>query len=501
MNRKLHILLLISVFVVATCGLIYELIAGTLASYLLGDSVTQFSTIIGAYLFSMGIGSWISKYFEKNIISWFIQLEIIVGLIGGTSSTILFLVFENAASFRIILYGLVGITGILVGLEIPLLMRILKDRYEFKDLVSRIFTFDYIGALLASLVFPLLLIPYLGLVKTSYLVGILNVAVALLVCVSFKKEIKAGRYLQSSAILSMLFLTVGFVYADTITNFSESLSYNETIIYSKSTPYQRIILTKKGKILKLFLNGNLQFSSDDEYRYHEALVHPGLQALSNAQHILVMGGGDGLAVREILKYPNVKTITLVDLDKGMTELFKSNHMLVNLNQRSLLSPKVKVINADAFAWLRQQTKKFDFIVIDFPDPSNYSVGKLYTNTFYTLAKRVLNQKGIMVVQSTSPYVAPKSFWTVDTTLRSIGMHTIPYHNYVPSFGEWGYIMATNSLYKTPVSFKPGMKFISKESFKQMLYFPKDMAKVKTEVNKLNNQVLVKYFEDEWAVVL
>jgi spermidine synthase len=502
MNKKLHALLLISVFVVATCGLIYELIAGTLASYLLGDSVTQFSTIIGVYLFSMGIGSWVSKYFEKNIISWFIQLEILVGLVGGTSSTILFLVFENIASFRIILYSLVGITGILVGLEIPLLMRILKDRYEFKDLVSKVFTFDYIGALLASIVFPLLLIPYLGLVKTSYMVGILNVGVALIVCISFKKEIKAAVYLQTSAIISILALLVGFVYAGVITNFSESLTYADTIIYSKSTPYQRIILTKKGKVLRLFLNGNLQFSSDDEYRYHEALVHPGLQALPNARNVLVMGGGDGLAVREILKYPNIRSITLVDLDKGMTGLFKSNHMLLNLNKGSLLSPKVKVINADAFTWLRQDKKKFDFMVIDFPDPSNYSVGKLYTNSFYTLAKAVLAPGGIMVIQATSPYVAPKSFWTVDTTLRSVGLHTIPYHNYVPSFGEWGYIMATeNPVYKKPAVFLPGMRFVTKESLDLMFYFPKDMAKVKTEVNKLNNQVLVKYFEDEWSSVL
>lgn len=502
MNKKLHALLLISVFVVATCGLIYELIAGTLASYLLGDSVTQFSTIIGVYLFSMGIGSWVSKYFEKNIISWFIQLEILVGLVGGTSSTILFLVFESIASFRIILYSLVGITGILVGLEIPLLMRILKDRYEFKELVSKVFTFDYIGALLASLVFPLLLIPYLGLVKTSYLVGILNVGVALIVCVSFKKEIKAAVYLQSSAVISILALLVGFVYAGVITNFSESLTYTDTIIYSKSTPYQRIILTKKGKVLRLFLNGNLQFSSDDEYRYHEALVHPGLQALPNARNVLVMGGGDGLAVREILKYPNIQSVTLVDLDKGMTGLFKSNRMLLNLNKSSLLSPKVKVINADAFTWLRQDKKKFDFMVIDFPDPSNYSVGKLYTNSFYKLAKGVLAPGGIMVIQATSPYVAPKSFWTVDTTLRSVGLHTIPYHNYVPSFGEWGYIMATeNPVYKKPAVFLPGMRFVTKESLDLMFYFPKDMAKVKTEVNKLNNQVLVKYFEDEWSSVL
>jgi spermidine synthase len=502
MNKKLHALLLISVFVVATCGLIYELIAGTLASYLLGDSVTQFSTIIGVYLFSMGIGSWVSKYFEKNIIYWFIQLEILVGIVGGTSSTILFLVFESVASFRIILYSLVGLTGILVGLEIPLLMRILKDRYEFKDLVSRVFTFDYIGALLASLVFPLLLIPYLGLVKTSYLVGILNVSVALIVCVNFKKEVKAATYLQTSAIISIIGLLIGFVYANNITSYAESLTYADTIIYSKSTPYQRIILTKKGKVLRLFLNGNLQFSSDDEYRYHEALVHPGLQALPHAKDVLIMGGGDGLAVREILRYPQIKSVTLVDLDKGMTALFKSNSMLLNLNKRSLLSPKVTVINADAFTWIRAQKRKFDFVVVDFPDPSNYSVGKLYTNAFYKLAKGVLSETGIMVVQSTSPYVAPKSFWTVDKTLRSVGLHTIPYHNYVPSFGEWGYIMATQGQpYVKPKHFLPGMKFVSPESLNQMFYFPPDMAKVETEVNKLNNQALVKYFEDEWAAVL
>ncbi|WP_131536937.1 polyamine aminopropyltransferase [Pedobacter nototheniae] len=503
MNKRLPALLLISVFVVATCGLIYELIAGTLASYLLGDSVTQFSTIIGVYLFSMGIGSWISKYFDKNILSWFIQIEILVGLVGGFSSTILFLVFENIASFRIVLYGLVSLTGILVGLEIPLLMRILKDRFEFKDLVSKVFTFDYIGALLASLIFPLVLIPHLGLVKTAYLFGLLNVAVALIVCVNFKKEIKAALYLQTASFVSIVALIIGFIYANKITSFSESLTYSDTIIYSKSTPYQRIILTKKGKVLRLFLNGNLQFSSDDEYRYHEALVHPGLQELPNAKNILVMGGGDGLAVREILKYPQVETVTLVDLDKGMTSLFQSNKILLGLNKGSLLSPKVKIVNADAFSWVKAEKRKFDFIVIDFPDPSNYAVGKLYTNSFYNLVKNILAPNGLMVIQSTSPYVAPKSFWTVNKTLESVGLKTIPYHNYVPSFGEWGYIMATNpdNIYKKPVHYLPGLRFMSKESLDLMLYFPKDMAKVETEVNKLNNQILVKYFEEEWANVL
>jgi spermidine synthase len=186
----------------------------------------------------------------------------------------------------------------------------------------------------------------------------------------------------------------------------------------------------------------------------------------------------------------------------MTSLFQKNSMLVALNKKSLVSPKVKVINADAFSWVREQKKKFDFIVVDFPDPANYSVGKLYTNSFYTLIKELLTPDGIIVVQSTSPYVAPKSFWTVNKTLESVGLHTVPYHNYVPSFGEWGYIMAMKKpYYKKPGSFVTGLKYVSRESLDQMFYFPKDMSKRETEVNKLNNQVLIKYFEDEWGEVL
>lgn len=492
-------LLLLSVFVVATCGLIYELIAGTLASYLLGDSVTQFSTIIGVYLFSMGIGSFLSKYFNRNLIGWFIQIEILVGLVGGTSSSILFLLFEQVESFRILLYLLVGLTGTLVGLEIPLLMRILQGRFEFKDLVSQVFTFDYIGALLASVVFPLFLVPYLGLVRTSFFFGILNVLVALLVCIRFQEEMPWAKYLKTSGVLTLLILLAGFVYSNKIMSFSESLTYRDNIIYSKSTHYQRIVLTSSKKEFRLFLNGNLQFSSADEYRYHEALVHPGLQALENPKKVLVLGGGDGLAVREILKYPSVQAVTLVDLDGGMTKLFSSNAMLLKINNRSLLSPKVRVINADAFQWLKNQPDQFDFIVVDFPDPSNYSIGKLYTNTIYKLLYKSLSSQGIAIIQATSPYVAPKSFWCVNNTLQAVGFHTLPFHAFVPSFGDWGYVMALKDRkYQTPPVFLPTLRFINAATFDQMKTFPKDMARVDTEVNKLNNQVLVHYFENEWG---
>src|SRR6476469_6011817 len=168
-DRRIKLLLLVSVFAIATCGLIYELIAGTLASYLLGDSVTQFSTIIGAYLFAMGIGSFLSRFILRNEISMFIRVEMLVGLVGGCSAALLFVLFAQVNSFRVLLYAIVTIIGILVGLEIPLLLRILKDRLEFRDLVSQVFTFDYIGALLASLLFPLVLVPHLGLMRSGFL--------------------------------------------------------------------------------------------------------------------------------------------------------------------------------------------------------------------------------------------------------------------------------------------------------------------------------------------
>lgn len=497
------LLLLLAVFVIATCGLIYELVAGTLASYLLGDSIMQFSTIIGVYLFAMGIGSFLSKYFNKNLLTWFVKIEFLVALIGGFSAAILFVLFPLASSFRIVLYFLVFLTGTLVGLEIPILMRILKDKVEFKELVSQVFTFDYIGALLASIIFPLVLVPYLGLIRTSLFFGILNAAVGFLLCFKFEQDIKRPMFLKITAVAIILSQLVAFVLSDRIMNFSETLTYNDHVIYSTSSPYQRIVVTRNKKELRLFLNGNLQFASSDEYRYHEALVHPVMAALHQPENILVLGGGDGLAVRELLKYNSVKKITLVDLDAAMTKLFTTNPMLTAINKGALQDGRVTVFNADAFQWMRDNQQQFDAIIIDFPDPSSFSVGKLYSNTFYKLVFKALVQHGIAVIQSTSPYVAPKSYWCINKTLESVGFKTIPYHNYVPSFGEWGYTMAMkDSIYNPPTQFVKGLRFLNDATMQQMLVFPQDMTTTASlVVNKLNNQELVQYFEAEWNAYL
>jgi spermidine synthase len=344
----------------------------------------------------------------------------------------------------------------------------------------------------------LVLIPFLGILKTSFLFGIFNVAVAWFICYLFAMEIADYRRLKIWAVLSIIVLATGFILSERLVKFAESLAYQDKIIYSKSSPYQRIILTKGGNELRLYLNGNLQFSSIDEYRYHEALVHPGLASLKEPKRVLVMGGGDGLAVREILKYASVEEIVLVDLDKMMTDLFRSSDLLSTLNRKSFSSAKVKIINDDAFVWLKNEHSQFDFIVVDFPDPSNYSLGKLYSKSFYKELGKIIKPEGCAVIQSTSPYVARKSFWIINETLEYVGFKTLPYHCYIPSFGEWGFVLAYKEHLNAPVNLPEGLKFLTTESFRQLTEFPPDMKKIPSEVNSLNNQILVHTFEKEWA---
>ena len=251
--------------------------------------------------------------------------------------------------------------------------------------------------------------------------------------------------------------------------------------------------------MRLFLNGNLQFSSRDEYRYHEALVHPVLAAFQRPIKVLVLGGGDGLAMREVLRYPNVTHATLVDLDPAMTGLFQTQENLRKLNAGSLNSPRVTVINADAFVWLRDGNHEvFDAIIADFPDPSNFSVGKLFTTAFYAEMKKALAPEGRAVIQATSPAMARRSFWCMDKTIRAVGLHTVPYHAYVPSFGEWGFVMAGHQSPTMPMEFPAGLRFIDRLTFETMCRFPADMARVDTPVQTLNSQALVHLYEEEWS---
>jgi spermidine synthase len=492
-------LLFLNVLIVATCGLIYELLAGTLASYVLGDSVTQFSLIIGIYLFAMGVGSWLSRFIDKGLARRFVDIELAVAVLGGFSAPLLFLTFSRVGYFYAVLYFVVFAIGVFVGLEIPLLLRILKDEIEFKELVSRVLAFDYVGALVASILFPILFVPKLGLIRTSLIFGMLNAGVALWGTWLLRPLIK-GRVvaLRVKAVIVIALLLIAFVKANKITSMAEDEMFADEIVYTKDTPYQRIVITRGRAGFQLFLNGNLQFSSTDEYRYHEALVHPAMIVSNSPKRVLVLGGGDGLALREILKYPSVERVTLVDLDPEMTKLSNRFPLLARLNQQSFSDPRVQVINEDAFIWV-EQTKEplYDAAIVDFPDPNTFALGKLYTTRFYKLLRTRLTENAAVSVQSTSPMFARNSYWCIVRTLEAAGFVVRPYYTAVPSFGLWGFALARSTPFDVPRNPMAGLKFLDDQTLAAMFTLSKDIEAVPVEINRLDNQVLVRYYEGEW----
>ncbi len=491
-------LLLVTALVIATCGLVYELLAGTLASYVLGDSVTQFSTIIGVYLSAMGVGSYVSRYAVRGLARWFVEVELAVALVGGALAPLLFLSFAHLSFFRLVLYAAVAVVGILVGLEIPLLIRILRGRIEFRDVVARVLTADYVGALVASLLFPIFLMPRLGLVRTSLVFGALNAAVALWSTWVLRPLLTRVTDLRARGAVVLALLGLGITQADRLTLLAEEGMYADEVVYARTSPYQRIVVTQSRSSFHLFLNGQLQFSSADEYRYHEALVHPAMEVAKDARNVLVLGGGDGLAVREILRHPQVERVTLVDLDPEVTRLARELVPLRQLNRDSLRDPRVSVVNDDAMKWLEKDIGAFDVAIVDFPDPSTYSLGKLYTTRFYRLLARHVAPTGAVAVQSTSPLMARRSFWCVAQTLEEAGFSVRPYHVAVPSFGEWGFMLAALRPIDLPDSLPPGLRFLTVGALPSLFEFPHDMDRVPVEVNRLNNQVLVSYYEEEAA---
>ncbi|MDA1161606.1 MAG: polyamine aminopropyltransferase [Planctomycetota bacterium] len=501
MNDAPLALLYVNVLIIATCGLVYELLAGTLASYVLGDSVTQFSLIIGVYLSALGAGAWVSSFVKKDVARTFVEVELGVALLGGTSAPLLFLCFARLAWFLPVLYGVVFGIGVLVGLELPLLMRILKGHLDFDDLVSKVLTFDYIGALVASLMFPIFLVPTLGLVRTSLVFGILNALVGFWGTSLLRPILTGGVFgLRVRAACVIGLLLTGLLNADSLTSLAENSMFSSPIVHTQTTPYQRIVVTQNRTGFQLYLNGNLQFSSSDEYRYHEALVHPAASVAHTLKNVLVLGGGDGLALRELLRYPSVERVTLVDIDPEMTGLSKSFPPLSKLNGHALKDRRVVVVNDDAMIWLESVDERFDLVLIDFPDPNSFSLGKLYTTRFYRLLRERITLDAMVCIQCTSPLLSRRAYWCIVRTMEAAGFYVRPFHAAVPSFGDWGFALASLSEFGAPTHLddvvRGSLRFLNDETLSAMFQLPEDLSPIDVEINRLDNQALVRYYEDD-----
>jgi spermidine synthase len=494
-------LLYATVFLTATAGLVYELVAGAVASYVLGDSVTQFSLVIGLYLSALGVGAYVSKFVERRLAVRFVDVELSTALVGGALAPLLLYASARGFAFKPLLWGTVALVGALVGLELPLLMRLLEARESFREVVAKSLLFDYLGSLVASLLFALVLVPRAGLIRTGVLAGLVNAAVGLGSTWALAGEPEGWRAARVRGALVLGLLGALFAGADRISAAAEAQLYGEPVFLAAQSAYQRIALTgAPAGPFSLYLNNNLQFSSADERRYHEALVHPAFAALppGSARRALVAGGGDGLALREIFKYSEVESVTLVELDPAVTALAAAEPAWRARTGGAFADPRLRVVHDDAMAYLTRPGERYDLIVVDFPDPNNLSLGKLYTTRFYRDAARRLAPGGAMVVQATSPYYSRGSFWTVVTTIEASGLHARPYHAFVPSFGEWGFVLARPEPFDAPRGPRlAGLSYAASEAaFAAFFHFPPDMSRTPAPVNRADDQALVRLYERE-----
>ena len=501
LTSKESVILLLSVFVVGFCTIIYELLIGSVSSYFLGDSIKQFSLVIGLTMTAMGLGTLISRLVKSNLIYWFILIEILLAVVGGLSVPALYFSYMCEPVYYPVMFVLIMLIGGLIGLEIPLLTRIMETYYDLRNNISNVLSLDYLGAFVATLAFPFLLLPLMGIFESSIFAGFLNLVVGIMNFYWFKDKItfKRRAKLKVSAVLILLLLIGFFICSKSLMKYWENNIFDDKVIFSKQTKYQKLVMTRNKEDIRLFIDGNVQFSSVDEHRYHELLIHVPMSLAKHRENILVLGGGDGLAARELLKYKEVKNITVVDLDRDMTDLAKTNRIIKEQNQGSFLNPRVKIINSDAFKYIENSDKIFDIIIIDLPDPNNSALARLYSREFYKLVKKKLAKQGLVVSQSTSPYFSPEAYWCVNETFKAAGYkYTYPYHVYVPSFGDWGFIMASDVKYDIN-NFKLGVetKYLDNETYKKAFVIEKDIKRNNIKFSTLDKPAILDYYLQGW----
>jgi spermidine synthase len=499
--------LIYAVFIAGLCSIIYELLIATTVTYFEGDSVRYFSLTIGFYMASMGVGAYTSKFATGDLLRKLVYAETLLGVVGGFSIPLLYLAYAWTDQFLTIYVFFTLIIGFLIGLEVPFLTRLLEKYGSLRVNIAHVLTLDYFGALIATIAFPLVLLPFLGTFRTGLVFGLMNMSIGLLLLWHFPQRIGA----RTTFLFRFLTLLIGagIIAALVLSQFLlkewNNRMYDARVIHSEQTRYQQIVLTKSRSDLRLFLDGNLQFSSLDEYRYHEALVHPALAVLTEFGkpkiRALFLGGGDGLAVREILKHPKIEAVTLVDLDPAVTRIGMENPHVRSLNEDSLVRDRrVRIINADAFSFLKKSATLYDLVIADLPDPNNTDLARLYSTEFFQLARNALAPDGVFLTQATSPFFAKKAFWTIHESVRTRFPHVMPFHVSVPSFGDWGFVLASGRKLDWTQASKQlpaNLRFMDKDIMVKMIHFAKDLRVKEAEPSTLDHPIILRLYLDGW----
>lgn len=496
-------LLLAAVAACAACGLIYELALLTLSASLHGGGIVATSLIVAGYVAALGAGALLVKPLLGHAAITFIAVETLLGVIGGLSAAAMYVAFAFIGGSLWVLVLGTAVIGTLVGAEVPLLMTLLQrgrtaGAADAGRVLANLNAADYAGALIGGLAWPFLVLPTLGMIRGAAVTGMINLAAAAIVALFLLRTIISRRQLASAlAVLTVaaLGLTTLIVASDGIQSSTRQRLYADPIIAYRQSSYQEIVVTRRGTDTRLYLDGGLQFSTRDEYRYTESLVYPALG--DDARSVLILGGGDGLAARELLRMPQVDTIVQVELDPAVIELARGD--LRAANGGALEDPRVDVVVDDAMTWLREPhpgvlpAGGFDAVIIDLPDPDNPVLGRLYSTEFYALVTRVLAPDALVVVQAGSPFSTPNAFWRTVSTLGSAGFAVTPYHVHVPTFGDWGFALARRgSAAPTPAvpADAPALRFLNPEVLDAATVFPPDNAPQQLEPSTLDNPRIV-----------
>ncbi|MGB8389394.1 polyamine aminopropyltransferase [Mycobacterium sp.] len=499
-------LLLAAVAACAACGIIYELALLTLSASLNGGGIVATSLIVAGYIAALGAGALLVKPLLAHAAITFIAVEALLGIIGGLSAAALYVVFAFIDGSTWVLAVSTALIGGLVGAEVPLLMTLLQRSRTAptKDpaadtgrTLANLNAADYLGALLGGLVWPFVLLPQLGMIRGAAATGIINLAAAAIMSIFLLRRVVSTRQLVTAlcALAAALGLLATLLARSSgIETTSRQRLYADPIIAYRHTPYQEIVVTRRGNDLRLYLDGGLQFSTRDEYRYTESLVYPALGSghAGGARSVLVLGGGDGLAARELLRQPGIEKIVQVELDPAVIELARTT--MREANGGSLDNPRVAVVIDDAMNWLRgTAVDRFDAVIVDLPDADTPVLGRLYSTEFYALAGRALAPGGLMVVQAGSPYSTPTAFWRTVSTIQAAGYAVTPYHVHVPTFGDWGFALAQRTgaapAPRVPPN-APALRFLNQQVLDAATVFSDDIRPRPLEPSTLDNPRIV-----------
>lgn len=532
---NLHVVLMtLSMFMTGASGMVVEYVLSTVSSYLNGTHIESFSLTIAVMLGMMGIGGFAQRFIsDEGLIEKFVFLEIVLAVISALSPILVYAAFTYTPEhFQLVYYIFAMSIGFMVGFEIPFLTRANATYTKnLGDNLSIIFTADYIGAFFGALIWVYVLLPYMDIMQIGFVLAVLNFIVAMITYFYFKrgKKLRFGR-----SIIVLMVSVAGLLFwgSQNVVEWSKMIDqrlYNSPIVASKKTPYQQLTLTHDtvSNDTRLYINGKTQFSSLDEKRYHEFLVHTPIAMLQELpKRALVLGGGDGLAVRELRKYKGL-SIDLVELDKDMYAWSKTNKKMTSINKdafegfvehdlknyyemrnalrSSVAEDKYRVFFSDASNFVNAQTQieksaSYDIVIIDLPDPYSLAINKMYTFQFYKRLQGIMKEGGVMVTQATSPFHAHPAFLTIGKTLKEAGFYTQPYWHNIPSFGEWGWWMASKKSLSLK-GIKTDTEYVSDQLLESSFIFGKGVVNLEgVEANTLMRPVLVNlYNKDSWKV--